>query len=136
MMILTEAADYWRSLSRTVKVIGYFGVVSAAIVSGAQAVPYIEPYWYAHRGYVRYYDHDQLAPILKRLAQVQLQQDSDRRERLLDEAKKRELELQDPTVKATPAYEALVQDRVERIKSELDKLDKDDKSLFDQPLSK
>ena len=56
----------------------------------------------------------------------------DHRQRLLDEEKKRELELADPTVKATPNYEALVQQRVDRIKSELNTLDEQDKSLFNE----
>jgi hypothetical protein len=55
---------------------------------------------------------------------------------LLDEAAKREIELQSEQAKQLPQYRALVQDRVDRVKSELKGLDDEDKSLFKQPLSK
>ena len=136
MIILSGAANLYRRASLTVKLIGWVGIVSGAIVGVAQAWPFVEPYWYAHRGWVRTYDASELAPWQQRIIKIQVQQDADRRERLLDEVQKRETQLQDPSVKATPEYEALVKQRVERVKSELKELDDQDKSLFSQPLSK
>jgi hypothetical protein len=133
---MIDIVVWWRSLSRTVKVIGWGGIVCAAIVSFAQAAPYIEPYFYAHRGYVRAYDANQIKPIKEILTRIQLAQNRDRRQQLLDEAAKREIELQSEQAKQLPQYRALVQDRVDRVKSELKGLDDEDKSLFKQPLSK
>ncbi len=130
MFIITATADWWKGVSRTVKLVSYVGVVSGAIVASAQAWPILEPYWYAHRGYVRQYDDAHANAIIKRLIQVQLDRDNDQRQRLLDEAAKREIELQSDQAKQLPQYRDLVQSRVDRIKSELNTLDEQDKSLF------
>ena len=121
---------WWHRVSFTVKIIGFVGVVSAAVVSVAQAWPFIEPYMYAHRGYVRYYDDSHTHLVLARLIKIQLVQDRERRQQLLDEASKRELELQSDQAKQLPQYHALVQERVDRIKSEIKTLDEQDESLF------
>jgi len=130
--LITATANYWRKLSRTVKIISYIGVISGAVVSTATAWPYVEPYWYAHRGYVRQYDDAHITALIKRLIEVQLVQDRDRRQQLLDEAAKRELELQSDQAKQLPQYRALVQDRVDRVKSELKTLEEQDNSLFNE----
>ncbi len=127
-MILTATVNYWNSLSRTMKVIGYVGVVSGAVVSTAAAWPTIEPYVYAHRGYVRSYS----APFSDHamIVRVQLLLDKTRRQELLDEAAKRALELQSDQAKKLPEYRQLLQDRVNRISEELKTLDEQDNSLF------
>ena len=132
MFIITPAAEWWRGLSRTVKIIGYVGVVMGAITATATAWPTIEPWLAATRGYVR----DSHAPLLGRIIVVQLKQNHNERERLLEEVKKRELELQSDQAKATPQYQALVKDRVERIKARINALDKDDNNLFNEQKSK
>jgi hypothetical protein len=132
MTILSATADWWHNLSRTVKIVGYVGVTSGAIVSAAQAWPLVEPYWYAHRGYVRSYDGSQVVPLLKRIIEVQLVQDRERRQQLLDEVAKRSLELQSDLAKQAPEYKALVQERVNRISEELKTLDEQDNSLFNE----
>jgi hypothetical protein len=132
MISLTAAANWWKSLSRTVRVIGYAGVVSGAVVSVAKAWPIVEPYWIAHRDFVRSYDTRQYAPIIKRLIEVQLVQDRERRQQLLDEAGKRAIELQSDLAKQAPEYKALVQERVNRISEELKTLEEQDNSLFNE----
>jgi hypothetical protein len=130
MTIITGTINWWMSLNRTVKIIGAVGVISGAVYSVAQAWPLVEPFWYAHRGYVRWYDDEHLSNVLHRLNKIQLVQDEDRRQRLLDEAAKREIELQGDQAKQLPQYRDLVQDRVNRIKSELKTLEEQDSNLF------
>jgi hypothetical protein len=137
MSLISGTVDIWKNLSVTVKVIGAIGVVTGAIYSSAQAWPTIEPYWYAHRGYVRYYDDQHIAGILTRVVEVrlaqvgiQLAQNDERRQRLIDESAKRELELQSDQAKQLPQYRSLVQERVDRIKSELKTLEEQDNNLF------
>ena len=130
MMIVTGTVNWVRGLSRSVKVAGGVGAIAGAIYSVSQAAPVIEPYWYAHRGYVRYYDDAHVTEIIKRLNHVQLVQNKERRQLLIDEAAKRDIELQGETAKQAPQYRALVQDRVDRIKEELKTLEEQDNSLF------
>lgn len=127
---LTATANWWRSLSRAVKVISYVGVACGALVSAAKAIPIIEPYWYAHRGYVRAYEDEHARGIISRLIEIQLVQDRERRQHLLDEVAKRSIELQSELAKQAPEYRAMVQDRVNRISEELKTLDEQDNSLF------
>jgi hypothetical protein len=116
----------WRR--KTVTICGLIAAVTGAIVGIAKAAPIIEPYWVAHRAYVR----DRESPLLGRIIEIQLDRNSDKRQRLLDEAPKRELELQSEQAKQLPQYRALVQTRVDRIKHELKSLDEQDKSLFEE----
>ena len=120
----------WNSLSLTVKIAGYIGIIAGAVVSGTQAAPIIEPFWYAHRGYVRDYDASQLDPIKKALTKVQIRQNAERRQTLIDEAAKRETELGGDQAKKLPQYRDLVQKRVDRINEELKTIDEEDQSLF------
>lgn len=122
------------------KTITSFVALVAATAGAIAAVPpawaVVEPYFYAHRGYVRDYDSEQLKPIVSRLVKIQLAQDTDRRQRLLDEVQKRELELQSDQTQQLPQYKELVQQRVDRVKKELNELDEQDKSLFEQQKDK
>jgi hypothetical protein len=128
MFIFTATASWYGRLSRAVKIIGWFGVISAAIVSCATALPIMEPYWFAHRGYVRTYS----APASDHaaLVRIQLRQNKDERQQLIDEVPKRELELQSDQAKQLPEYRALVQDRVDRVKARLKEIEADDNNLF------
>src|ERR1039458_7175605 len=63
--------------------------ITGAVVGVAAAAPIVEPWWYASRGYVRDDIHH---PLLSRIIEVQLDRNSDKRQRLLDEVPKRELE--------------------------------------------
>ena len=130
MISLTGTVNAWKALPRFIKMIGYVGVVCGTVASAATAYPIMEPYWLAHRGYVRNYDTGQYAPILKRIITVQLVQDRERRQQLLDEAAKRSIELQSDLAKQAPQYHDLVQQRVNRISEELKTLDEQDNSLF------
>ena len=114
----------WRR--KTVTICGLIAAVTGAIVGIAKAAPIIEPYWVAHRAYVR----DRETPLLGRIIEIQLYQASDQRKRLLRDVQKYELELQSEQAKATPQYHALVQKEVERVKSELNENDAKQKSLF------
>jgi hypothetical protein len=102
------------------------------VVTGTAALQIIEPVMPAHRGYVRATEDQIRQQLAARLIVAQLDINRERRSRLLDEAKQRELELQSDQAKATPQYRAIVQDRVNRIKEELDGLSASDKSLFDE----
>ena len=126
MIVVTATADWWRKLSRTVKVIGYIGVASGAVVSTAAAWPIIEPYWVAQR----YYVIDHSTPLLRRVIEIELKANDARRDRLLKEAPVRELELKSEQSMQTPQYRALVQDRLKNIKHELDAIDDQDKKLL------
>lgn len=132
MFILTTAAEYWRGLSRTVKIIGYVGVVSGAIVSAATAFPIVEPWIVAHRGYVR----SENTPLLHRVIEIQLQANENRRERLINDMKRYETELQSDQVKQLPQYRDLVQQQVERASQEIRTIDEQNKSLFREKLSR
>jgi len=134
--LITGAINYWRNLSLTVKLIGYIGVAAGALVSVAQAWPLVEPYWYAHRAYVRAYDADHENPWHQRVIKVQLQQDKDRRSSLLNEEAKWELELQGTQAQSLPQYHALIQQRVDRIKEDLNSIDAEEKSLFNEKAGK
>ena len=126
MITVTATINAWRALPRAIKLIGYAGVVCGTIASAAKAYPTIEPYFLAHRGYVRATEDG----IIARVILVQLYQDKDRRQTLLDEAAKRSLDLQSETAKQLPEYRALVQERVNRISEELKTLDEQNNSLF------
>ena len=125
---------WWSKLSLAIKLVGYIGVITAAIVSTATAWPYLEPYWYAHRGYVRQYS----APASDHaiLIEMRITQNGERRERLLNDVKKYELEMQSDQAKQTPIYQELLKDQVERASKTLKHLDDDDNSLFKEKLSK
>ena len=126
MLVVTATADWWRKLSRTVKIIGAIGVTTGTIVSTAAAWPIIEPYWVAQRDYV--IDHS--TPLLRRVIEIELKANDARRDGLLKEAPVRELELQSDQAKQAPQYRALVQDRLKNIKHELDAIDDQDKKLL------
>jgi hypothetical protein len=139
MILLTDVMNFFKRFLLTIKVIGSVGIIFGAIYSTAQAWPFIEPYWWAHRGYVRYYDDMHVAKLVKQLTDVQLIQDDiklvqndERRQRLIDESAKREIELQGEQAKQLPQYRDLVQDRVNRIKQELKTLEEQDNSLFNE----
>ena len=126
MIVVTATADWWRKLSRTVKVISYIGISSGAIVSTAAAWPIIEPYWVAQR----YYVIDHSTPLLRRVIEIELKANDARRDRLLKEAPVRELELKSEQSMQTPQYRELVKDRLKNIKHELDARDDQDKKLL------
>jgi hypothetical protein len=126
MIVVTATADWWRKLSRTVKVISYIGISSGAIVSTAAAWPIIEPYWVAQR----YYVIDHSTPLLRRVIEIELKANDARRDRLLKEAPVRELELKSEQSMQTPQYRELVKDRLKNIKHELDAIDDQDKKLL------
>jgi hypothetical protein len=117
----------WRR--KTVTICGLIAAVTGAIVGVAKAAPILEPWFYTSHGYARDGIHH---PLLSRIIEVQLDRNADKRQRLLDEAPKRELELQSEQAQKLPQYKALVQTRVNRIKDELKSLDEKDKSLFEE----
>ena len=123
----------WKGIAAAV---GIIGVSAGAIYSTAEAWPYVEPLLAAHRGYVRAYDIEQMKPFVERLIRVQVAQNRDRRQTLLDEAAKREIELQGDQAKQLPQYRALIQERVNRISEELKTLDEQDNSLFKEEKTK
>lgn len=124
--------NFRRAMTSIGVAIGALGGLVGAVAGVPTAVSVVEPYVYAHRGYVRDYDATIHAPILQRLIKVQLKQDRDERKALLDEAKTRELELQSEQAKQLPQYQGLIQQRVDRIKERLNELDEQDKSLFNE----
>jgi hypothetical protein len=126
MIVLTPVADWYRGLSRVVKLIGYVGVVSGTITATALAWPRVEPYWIAHRGYVLDHEH----PLLSRIIEIELKSNDARRERLLNEAPQRELDLQSPQAQQAPQYKALIQDRLRNIKQELYTIDQQNEKLL------
>ena len=130
---------WYTRMGRYAQGASWLGAFFAVVVSGYSAAGIVEPILPAHRLYVRTTEQEQTAALLARqeklvgrLILAQLDINRDRRERLLEDFKRRDLELQSPEVKAAPGYEALVKDHVERVKKELDKLDVDDKSLFNE----
>jgi hypothetical protein len=124
----------WRR--KAVTICSLIAAVTGAIVGVAKAAPIVEPWWYAHRGYVREYNHEMTGPLLQRIIEIQLDNNSSKRDRLLKEVPTRELELQSDQAKQNPQYKDLVQQRVDRVKKELKTLDEQDKSLFNEKLSK
>lgn len=132
MLIVSATAEWWRSLSRTVKIIGYVGVVMGAITATATAFPIIEPWLAATRGYVR----ESHAPLLGRVIEIQIAQNDARSERLVERSKQYELELQSPQAQQLPQYRKLLQERVDRTSHELKIIDEQNKSLFREKLAK
>ena len=132
MFVLSGVVNWYGGLSRLTKIATGIGAVLGAVVAFAQAAPVVEPYWIAHRGYVR----EHAAPLSDHaiLVRVQLRQNYERRQRLIDEAAKRELELQSDQAKQLPQYKDLVQNRVDRLKEELKRLDDEDNSLFKEKI--
>jgi len=133
---LTVTANWWKSLSRTVRVISYVGITSGAIYSTSQAWPIVEPYWYAHRAMLRAAQAQSQAKqetvnseIRDLTITAQLDINDERRERLLHDAQKWELELQSDQAKTTPQYHELVQDRLDTIKKTLKRIDNSDELL-------
>jgi len=116
----------WKRFSHLGKMAGVFAGISGAIVGTATAWPFIEPYVLAHRGYVV----DRNSAVVARIIKIQLDRNHDRRERLLGEVEKRELELQSDQARQLPQYRELVQQRVDRVKRELKEIEDDDTNLF------
>jgi hypothetical protein len=127
---------WWRQISRFGKIGGVVGALSGAVVGVAGAWPFLEPYMVAHRGYVIDRTREDITPLKQMVIEIQIDRNHDRRERLLGEVEKRELELQSEQAKALPQYRELVQQRVDRVKKELKTLDDDDSNLFKQKLAK
>jgi hypothetical protein len=121
---------------KAITVCGLIAAVTGAIVGVAKAAPIVEPWWYAHRGYVRDYNREMTGPLLLRIIEIQLDNNSSKRDRLLTEVPTRELELQSEQAKRNPQYKELVQQRVDRVKHELKTLDEQDKSLFNEKVKK
>lgn len=124
--------DWYRRMGRIAQGASWAGALFAVVVSGAGAYGVVEPILPAHRGYVRSTEQVQADKLAERLIVAQLDINKERRERLLDDVQKRELELQSPEVQSNTGYQALIKERVERVKKEIDKLDANDKSLFDE----
>ena len=120
----------WRRTPQAIKYIGYVGTVAGAVYAISQAAPVAEPFAPAHHAWVREILHEDTEPLLQRVVEMQIAQNDGRRQRLLDEAAQRELELQSDQAKQLPQYRALVQQRVDRIKTELNTIDKQNESLF------
>lgn len=133
MFVVTATADWWGRLSRWTKLAAFVGAAMGAVSATAIAWPTLEPWVYASHGWSRSEIHE---PLLQRLVKIQLKQNHDEREQLLEEVKKRELELTSDQAKATPQYQELVQQRVNRVKERLNELDKDDANLFKEKASK
>ena len=111
---------------------GAIAAVAGAITATNAAYPIIEPGMPA----LHYYVQGEVSPLHKRVINLELAQNDDRRQRLIDGAAKREIELQGAQAKQLPQYRALVQQRVDRVKEELKMLDAKDKSLFNEQKSK
>jgi len=112
------------------------GILAGIPGAGAGYIYGIEPVMPALHYYVRGEIFGHTSPLLERVIELQLAQNDIRRERLLDEAAKREIELQSSQAKQLPQYRALVQQRVDRVKEELKTIDAQDKSLFKEKVSK
>ena len=91
----------------------------------ALAAPYAEAMIPVTHRYAR-------VTIIPRIIVAQLDANKERRERLLRENKDREIELQSPGATATPQYRALVQERLDMNKKDIEELDRKDKTLFDE----
>ena len=121
-----------RRIKRILWVSAAVATLSGGLVGGVKAWPLLEPWVFAHRGYVR----EAGSPLLQRLIKVQLKQTEDDRRKLLRDAQRLELELQSDQSKATPQYHALVQKEIERVKNDLKDNDEQQKSLFNEKVSK
>jgi hypothetical protein len=142
--------NWYRDMSRYAKWAGWLTAFFSLIVAGYSAAAILEPGFPAHRGYVRYVDAQTATDLLAkeqkreavlaaendklraRVVLAQLDVNKERRERLLHGIKDRELEMKSPEAAATPGYQALIKERVDRAKEEINKLDANDKSLFDE----
>jgi hypothetical protein len=123
-------------LNKVAKIATYVGAILTVIVTGASAWGIVEPIMPAHRGYVRSTEGDAITPVMARLIVAQLDIDREKRERLLRESKDRELELTSPDASNTPQYKALLQERLDAIKGQLQQLDDDDKNLTTEQRTK
>jgi len=121
---------------KVITICGLIAAVTGAIVGVAKAAPIVEPWWYAHRGYVREYNHEITNQLLLRVIEVQLKQAESDRKRLLRDVQKYEIELQSDQAKSTPQYHELIKKEVERTKNELNENDAKQKSLFNEKVSK
>ena len=126
----------WSRTPKIVKYIGYVGTVAGTIYALSQAAPVAEPFAPAHHAWVKEFVHESTDPLFHRVVEIQIAQNDGRRERLLNEAAQRELELQSEQAKQLPQYRALVQSRVDRIKTELSTIDKQNESLFQEKKTK
>src|ERR1035437_6120494 len=117
---------------KVITVCGLIAAVTGAIVGVAKAAPIVEPWWYAHRGYVREYNHEMTGPLLARVIEIELKQADAERKRILRDVQKNEIELQSDQAKATPQYHKLIQKEIERSKDELNENDAKQKSLFNE----
>ena len=121
-----------KRLTRILWVAGVIAGLSAGIVGAAKALPILEPWWFAHCGYVR----ESSGPLLNRIIDVQLAQNDSHSERLVQRQKQYELELQSPQVQQLPQYKKVLQDQVERVNNELKTIEEKNKSLLNEKLSK
>jgi hypothetical protein len=142
--------NWYRNTNRYAKWAGWLTAFFALAGYVYSALPVVEPGLPAHRGYARYTASAMAADLLDkqqkqnaaltaendklrgRVIIAQLDVNKERRERLLRDIKDRELEMQSPQAAATPGYQGLLKERVDRAKKEVDKLDASDKSLFDE----
>jgi hypothetical protein len=126
----------WRRTPEFVKWIGYGGTVFGFIIVTSQVAPIIEPYIVAHRAYARSVSRDDVTPLLRRLIKVQLAQNDTIRKRALKSVKDYELELQSDQAVKTPQYRKLIQEGIERAKSDLKDIDDDNTNLFKEQKEK
>ena len=129
MFLIDSTQQGWRRFKRLGAVAGIVGAVAGAVVAVAKAVPVVEPWWYADRGYVRGAVKESFTPIDTRLILVEMRQNDARRERLLIEAGRYELESHSSTAQSTPQYRALIQIQIDRIKRELEVIEQDNQRL-------
>jgi len=119
-----------RRLTRILWISGVVTGLSAGVVGAAKAWPIIEPWWYADRNYVRFYSSPRADHI--KIIEIQLRYNEKERSGLISEAGKLELDLQSPATQATPQYRALVQQRIDQIKRELEIINNENKNLRDE----
>jgi len=131
-------ARTWALIKRNpIASIASFVGILAGIPGAVAGYSYgIEPGLPALHYYVRGEIFGHTNPLLERVIDLQLAQNDIRRERLIDEAAKREIELQSDQARKLPQYRELVQKRVDRVKEELKTIDAQDKSLFKEKVSK
>jgi hypothetical protein len=113
--------------SRYTKTRNWLIGVASAVVTLAAASAVIAPYAEAVTPVTHSYYR---TVVLPRVITAQLDVNQERRERLLGETKRRELELKSPDAANTPQYKALVQEQIDRAAADLKNLDKNDESLF------
>ena len=104
------------------------GTASAVVTLGAAAT-FVAPYAEAVTPVTHSYYRTVVRP---RITIIQLDINQTHRERLIEETKTRELELQSPSANSAPQYKGLVQDRLNKMKSDLKDLDQSDKDLYDE----